>query len=141
MIKDCYGNEYSDEDIKKLVTAIIAEDGGEIFNPIPAVEIVEGLRPLTLQEQVKRILQIEINRKAKGMGVETLEESMDLDVDEDEGEPLSGYEYEEMTDENPYNNNVLPESEANDETGSVVPNSSDGVPNGSEGDNPESSTG
>lgn len=93
------GQPVTEEFLKQLVNACLNDDGQELHNPVPVVEVIEGIRPLTLQDQIKRILQIEINRKARREGLETLEESMDFDVEEEDPAPMSGYEFEDMKDE------------------------------------------
>lgn len=78
-----------------LTEALISEDGLELLNPNPLVVDI-GPKRLTLQDQIRRILKHEISKSAYKEGLETFEEANDFDVPDEDPEPLSGFEYEEM---------------------------------------------
>lgn len=54
-------------------------------------------RPLTLDEQLKRLVRIELSRQAESQGFESFEEADDFDISDDEGEFVSPYEIRPMT--------------------------------------------
>lgn len=73
-------------------------DGKELNNPVPVV-LATGLnRPLTLAQQIDRILHHRLSREASRQGFETLEESEDFDIDDDFNSDLP-YTVHEMADE------------------------------------------
>lgn len=96
--------------LKELTTSLIGlEDGREYPNPKKLV--LTGIsRPPTLKEQIQRVLRTELSRQADEQGFETFEESQDFDIEE-ESEPLSGYELNEMVEEVPVES--VPEPETN----------------------------
>lgn len=75
------------------------EQGREIPDPTPVEVPLDYTRPLTLQEEFRRFLQIEASIIAENAGFETFEEADDFDVDEEEVEFISPYEILEMSDE------------------------------------------
>lgn len=97
--------------LKTLKEALLDDRGRELPNPVP-LSFDAGLRrPLTLQEQIQRVLKVELSRQAQVQGYETFEESMDFDVEDPfESEALSRYEVAEdeipvMVDEDPPSGN------------------------------------
>lgn len=97
------------QEMEKLVRAVIDADGREINNPVPVAQNIRIDRPPTMQEQIKRVLRSEINKRALEKETETYEESIDFVMDDDEGEPLSGYEVTDMIDEAPAPSPAPPE--------------------------------
>lgn len=81
------------EKLKKLDFALLDDRGWELPNPVP-LEFETGLkRPLTLQEQIQRVMRVELSKQAQNQGRETFEESQDFAVEDPfESEMLSGYE-------------------------------------------------
>lgn len=75
------------------------DQGREIPDPTPIEVPLDFNRPLTLQEEIRRFLQIEASYVAQNAGFETFEEADDFDVDEEEVEFVSPYEIMEMSDE------------------------------------------
>lgn len=75
-------------------------DGREVLNPLPMTVDVTP-RPPTLQEQIQRLLRVELAAQAKSQGYETFEESVDFDIEDDEEAILSGFEVKEMIEEEP----------------------------------------
>ena len=73
-----------------LESAVIDEKGREINNPVPLV-IDVGPRPLTLREQIKRLIVEEGDFLAKMEGTETFEEADDFDVPEETGDIHTQY--------------------------------------------------
>lgn len=65
------------------------------------VEVPSGLgRPLSLQDEIKRFVRIELSRRAADDGAESFEEADDFDVgDDDPEEFLSPYEVTELVPE------------------------------------------
>lgn len=97
-------------ELTDLTHAILTEDGKERNNPKPLVIHSDLTRPLSLQDQIKRLLKTELSMQAHELGMETLEEANDFDVEDDfDTEPPS--DYEQMVDEEPY----LPSQPAPDE--------------------------
>lgn len=70
-------------------------------DPRPVDIPAELKRPETMDEKIKRIIATEIQAKALDYGLESLEESEDFDVDDDDGLPESPYELKEMKSEYP----------------------------------------
>lgn len=72
--------------------ATFDEWGREVPDPRP-VDIPAGMRrPLSLKEQIQQAIRNELSRRAAEDGEETFEEADDFEVDED-GEPVSPYEF------------------------------------------------
>lgn len=90
----------------KLVTA-----GGLSYYLLPTAPVVEvlddtpvenpaaGKQPLSLQQEMQRMIRTEMSRLAAEQGQETMEEADDFDEDEDD--PLSQYQLTEMQVEEP----------------------------------------
>lgn len=67
----------------------------EYPDPTP-VEMPLGFkRPPTLQEEIQRLIRVQMSQAAQDSGMETFEEADDFEVDEDP-DPLSPYEVMEM---------------------------------------------
>lgn len=72
----------------------------EYPDPTP-VEVPLGFRrPPTLQEEIQRLIRVQMSQQARDTGLETFEEANDFEVDEDP-DPLSQYEVVEMAPEPP----------------------------------------
>lgn len=84
------------DDIEALRTSFIDKDGREVNNPV-ALRRTVGTKPLSLVDQIKRILRNEFSRNMQDQGFESFEEANDFDVDEEDRDPTS--EYEVMQDE------------------------------------------
>ena len=117
------------EELRKLKTAHITEDGKEQLNPVP-VEIDSGLkRPLTLQEQIQRVLRTQVSVQAMEQGRESWEEANDFDVNDSYEEEIYDTRYTIMDEEEPvgavlFNKNQSPDSDGQENpaaTESVVP--------------------
>lgn len=68
------------------------------------VEVDTGLkRPETTEERIKRIIRQEISPRAESMGEESLEESEDLEIEDEFGSelPITDSEFQEMRQEFP----------------------------------------
>lgn len=63
----------------KLTHAMLTDDGKEINNPMPLAIPSELNRPLTLQEQIARVLNV-VSAEAKEQGLESYKDSMDFDI-------------------------------------------------------------
>lgn len=89
------------EALADLVEALIDEDGKEWHSTKKF--FIEGMsRPLTLTEQIDRVIANRINRRAQDQGFETMAEADDFNVGEDfDVEPVSNYEIRDMVDEVP----------------------------------------
>lgn len=84
------------EYLESLVESALGKNGKEYPNPTKL--FVKGLDyPLTLKEQIKRIIRQEFSQKAIEQGFESFEEANDFEVGDDE--PRSNYEL--MEDEEP----------------------------------------
>lgn len=77
---------------KGIKWAILTEDGKEIIDPLPLFQAVTP-RPLTIKEQIQRLMKVELSRQAGEAGMETIEEANDFDVEDefDSDEPLGNY--------------------------------------------------
>lgn len=74
-------------------------EGLEILDSRP-IELPLGFeRPLSLQEEIRRMIALETSRAAADAGLESFEEADDFEVDEDADEFVSPYEVLEMTEE------------------------------------------
>lgn len=68
--------------------------GQEVPDPTP-VSVPHGWqRPLSLHEEIKRFIRLELSRGAQAVELETFEEAEDFEVEEDP-DPLSAYEIPE----------------------------------------------
>lgn len=77
----------------------IDKDGREVPDPRPLTVHVD-FRPLTLQEQIARLMQAELSRRAAAKGHETFEEANDFEVDEENfQEPPVQTQYTQMEEE------------------------------------------
>lgn len=75
------------------------DQGREIPDPRP-MSLPSGWdRPLSLSEQIKRMVRVELSRQAVDDGQESFEEADDFDVEDEEAEFLSPYEVSEMAPE------------------------------------------
>lgn len=75
------------------------EKGREIPDPRPMAIPAGWDRPETLQDQIKRLIRVQLSQQAADTGQETFEEADDFDVPDDEPDLLSGYEVREMASE------------------------------------------
>lgn len=75
--------------------------GREIPDPTPVSVPANWQRPLSLHEEIKRFVRVEMSRQAADQGEETFEEADDFDVDDDEVDPASPYEFREMPEDGP----------------------------------------
>lgn len=66
-----------------LKIAALHDDGSELHNPIPIEVPMHLKRPLTLAEQIKRVLRVEVSKQAESQGYETYAEADDFDTGED----------------------------------------------------------
>ncbi len=76
---------------EKYGIAELSEDGREVNDPRPMVIHTGLVKPLTLSEQVKRLMKVELSHQALDYGKETEEEANDFDV-EDENLITSNYD-------------------------------------------------
>lgn len=82
--------------LKELGSAYLDENGREMLNPIPVNLGVNMERPLTLQEQIQRVLKSNLSLQAQEQGMETFEESNDFEIDDEDPDPIqSPYELQE----------------------------------------------
>lgn len=85
--------ELYDELILLQGRARMDEKGRELHNPEPAHEVLPHQRPLTLREQIQRVIRDNVSREAMESGHETFDEANDFDVGtEFETDPSSKYE-------------------------------------------------
>lgn len=76
--------------------ATFDSQGRQVPDPRP-VEVPAGLgRPLSLHDEIKRFVRMELSRAAQAQALETFEENDDFDVEDEEELPLSDYEVREM---------------------------------------------
>lgn len=85
--------ELYDELLTITGRARLDDKGREMFNPVPTNIIAPSERPLTLKQQIQRILRTTLSDQAESQGRETFEEANDFDmVDSFDNEPTSKYE-------------------------------------------------
>lgn len=91
----------------KRNTIEFTPEGHEILSQKP-IEIPLGFeRPLTLQEEIRIMIQSEASRAAEAAGFETFEESDDFEVDDEDDDQLSSpYEILEMIPDGPTANEI-----------------------------------
>lgn len=71
------------------------EKGEELIDPVPAHRSIDWARPPTLQDQIRRLVDGELSRRAAAAGAETFEEADDFEVGEDY-DPRSPHELREL---------------------------------------------
>jgi hypothetical protein len=87
--------------LHSLTRPYLDSSGREVLNPVP-MEIPLGFRrPLSLQDQIKRILRQEVSLHAMSQGMETFDESDDFEVDDSGFDLEPSSKYELMEDEVP----------------------------------------
>lgn len=92
MEKSIYITKALADKVETLTHAFLTHDGKEVLNPKP-IAIPSGLkRPLTLQEQIQRLIKTEMSTQVQAQGHETYEQANDFDVPDDLPEPASHYE-------------------------------------------------
>jgi len=89
------------EELLRTGVCILTEDGKEIPDPRPMEISPRMERPLTLQEQIDRVLRQRVSREAANQGHETFEEANDFDVEEIFDSPSFMSNYEIVEDEIP----------------------------------------
>ncbi len=78
--------EISKEMLKKMTEyglAYLTDDGKEINDPRPTTLHTGLVKPLTLSEQVKRLMHQELSHQAIDQGHESEEEANDFDIESD----------------------------------------------------------
>lgn len=76
-----------------LTKAQLNEDGHELLNPVPVNVNIDLEKPLSLKEQIQRLMRNELSLQADLQGHETFEEANDFDVeDEFFDDNMSGFE-------------------------------------------------
>jgi len=88
------------EELAALGSAILNLDGQEINNPVGLRATVTPV-PLSIKEQIQRLLKVELSKSAQSQGMESFEESQDFDVDNDFDQEESESEYNVMENEVP----------------------------------------
>lgn len=92
MRKNLYVTPALLEDLTQLTHAMLDERGREVLNPAPVANHVEQGESDSLQNRIRRILHRELGRFAQAQGHETFEEANDLDVPEEDPEPMTTYQ-------------------------------------------------
>lgn len=78
------------------------EHGNEIPDQTPVEVPLSFKKPLTLAEEVRRMVRNELSQVAENQGAETFEEADDFDVEDDDDLAfMSPYEILEMSDDGP----------------------------------------
>jgi len=128
------GKKVTNEFLRELIHCVLDDDGMELHNPVPKLELIGSLKPKSLQEQIQKCMKIEINRRGIRDELESIEESMDFEIDDEDPEPSSEYEYIEMKEEHVdmHRKDIKPDEpdKNNNDTEHIVPDSA-------EGDNPK----
>jgi len=77
--------------LESIKACEILPDGREKNDPrVLFVDVTP--RPLSVKEQIQRLLRVELSAQARAQGFETFEEADDFDVEEEDPEPKSPYE-------------------------------------------------
>lgn len=97
------------QELKELASSYIDENYHEVPNPQPE-ELIVSKRPPSLQEQIQRLIKVQLSQEMGQQGAETWEEANDFDIPE-EVDPISGYEINDMIDEEPIEPPPVPEPE------------------------------
>lgn len=79
----------------------IIQDGVELHNPTPVAIPAGHQAPESLEQRIQRVLRTELSRQAGDQGHETFDEANDFDVPEEDTDPISQYEVNEMVEEQP----------------------------------------
>lgn len=87
------------QELKALATSYIDDNHHEVPCPQPE-ELIVSKRPPSLQEQIQRLIKVQLSQQMGQQGAETWEEANDFDVD-DELDPISGFEIHDMIEEEP----------------------------------------
>lgn len=72
------------------------EEGREVADQTPIAIPAGWDRPESLQDQIKRLIRVQLSRQALEMGQESFEESDDFDIPDESGDFVSPYEVREM---------------------------------------------
>lgn len=123
-----------------LIHAELDSNGRELLNPVPVNTNIDLEKPLSMQEQIERLMRGHLSMQAQAQGHETFEEANDFDIDDEfMNEPLSGYEVQELEEEYitsqpnaPEDQNLQPEANEvpTEETASEVPKDAPAPPAG-----------
>lgn len=70
------------KNIEKIRKTYLDEEGREVGNPTPLVHHTGINRPLTLQEQIQRLIKHNLAQQAYVQGMETFDEANDFDAEE-----------------------------------------------------------
>lgn len=117
------------EQLTQLRVALLDARGHELLNPRPVQMPTSMQRPLSLQEQIRRVLRTELSRQADAQGHETFDEANDFEVlDEFDIEPPSQYTMDEefLRGENDESGNNV--EDAGSDVPDVAPEGTDGSP-------------
>lgn len=82
-----------------LINADLNDEGKELLNPEPVVLNTGINKPLTLQEQIKRIIKTQVATDAHLQGAESFEEADDFDVDDGFETEVNSSKYELVEEE------------------------------------------
>lgn len=78
------------DELKGLSLSLLDEDGHEV--PSPKTMFLPGAtEPLSIKEQIQRLMRAELSRQMAAQGQETFEEANDFDVPDEDPEPMSNY--------------------------------------------------
>lgn len=75
--------------------ATFDDQGRQLPDPRPVEWPTELKRPLSMADEIKRYVRLELSRRAEAVGVETFEDADDFEVDDDDLVLSSPYELEE----------------------------------------------
>lgn len=79
--------------------AVFDEFGRQIPDPRPVEVPIAFQRPLSLQDEIKRFVRLELSKRAAAQELESFEEADDFDVDDEDPLPVTPYEVREMSPE------------------------------------------
>lgn len=136
MDRELYITEETKNNLENLSRALLdPKDGKEWHNPAPKLLHTGVGRPLTLQEQIKRVF-VSVSRDAEMQGRETVEEANDFDVSDEFETEMTDSRYTVMTDEKPevIKEEIIDELKASEKVISDVDQTSPSESSGTDGD-------
>lgn len=71
------------EKLENLIVPLLDDRGREINNPVPMTLKAGLTRPLSLRDQIRRVLKVELSQEALSQGNESFDEANDFEVKDD----------------------------------------------------------
>lgn len=107
-------------------TIEFTERGEEILDSRPIEVPLNFQRPLTLQEEIRRMIAVEASHAADVAGLESFQEADDFEIDDEEEPFQSAYEITEMIPDGPSREDIDPTTSGTAGQESPDPSRNDG---------------